>query len=208
MRRFIILCCAALLTGCASRSYRFDGVGADGSTGREIRYVLESEAGNEGSITVQARGRAHARLDDRETDTLRVMFVLDNASDDSLEIPLEKVTLTDDEGRGWRRARVAGPFESEGEGPPQALLAPSHARTSYELLFDAGAPGSLKTTGSVTLGWSYRFRGQSTDHKSRFLPVRIERRGYWSGGVYFGAFPPFSRWGYSWGTPFGPGWCP
>jgi len=197
MRRLLIFSCALLLAGCASRTYRFDGVGADGSRGREIRYVLASDDGNEGSITLEARGRAYDRLGERETDTLRVTIVLDNASDDDIEVPIDGLALTDDEGRTWHRVQVIG----MGDAPaPSPLVAPAQARTSYQLLYDAGAPGSLRTTGSVILGWSYRFRGQTTGHESRFLPVRIERRTYWSSGFFYGDG------GYRGGLYWGPAW--
>lgn len=203
----MILCCALLLTGCASRSYRFEGVGADGRTGREIRHVLTSEAGDEGVITLEARGRAYTEVAGRETDTIRMTLVLDNRSEDAIEVPLDQLALVDDEGRQWRRAEIAGAdLVGPDGGPPQVLVAPAKARTSFEVLYDAGAPGSLRTTGSVTLGWSYRFRGQTTSHESRFLPVRVQRTTYWGGGLYYGG-----RWGWGprwgWGGGFGPAWC-
>jgi hypothetical protein len=65
-------------------------------------------------------------------------------------------------------------------------------RTTIEMYYDTGAPGALRTTGSVTLDWSYRFRGQETRHQTRFLPVRYETRpavvyrvGYYYGPTWY-----------------------
>ena len=184
-----------LLAGCATRTYRFDGVGADGSTGREVRYVLESEDGPEGVITLRVKGKAHDRLGERETDTVRVVVTLDNGSEDAVEIPLDGLVLSDDAGRKWNRVATSVP-----EGASETtMIAGARQRLSYELLYDAGAPGALKTTGSVTCDWTYRFRGQETSHQSRFLPVRDERRSaYWSGGFWYGHRYRDLYWGSGW----------
>jgi len=189
-----LLVAAFLASGCASRSYRFDGVGPEGTRGRQVRYVLESGAGNEGSITLAARGRAYEEVGGRETDTVRVRVTLDNASDDALVVPLEGVELRDDEGRTWQR--MDDPL-ADGT-PGSAIEAAPRSRISVDLLYDAGAPGTLRTTGSVQLGWGYRFRGQDTRHSTRFLPVRREYgRVSWSLGF-----------GYGHGGWYGPHWGP
>ncbi len=195
MRLLPILILLPLLAGCATRSYRFDGVGADGSTGREVRYVLESESGQEGAITIRIKGRAYDKVGERETDTVRIVVVLDNMSDDAVEIPLDGVALKDDEGRTWNRVSVAAPADA----PPTMMVGVARERTSYELLYDSGGPGALNTTGSVTFDWAYRFRGQETRHQSRFLPVRIERSHvYWSGGFWYGYGHHHLYWGPTW----------
>lgn len=177
------------------RTYRFDGVGADGSTAPEVRYVLESEDGREGTITIRMKGKTYDQLGERETDTVRVIVTLDNASGDAVEVPIDGLVLSDDEGRKWNRVTVLVP-----EGASEAaMVAGARQRLSYEVLYDAGAPGALKTTGSVTFDWRYRFRGQETRHQSRFLPVRIERRSvYWSGGFWYGHGHPHLHWGTAW----------
>ncbi|NRA94956.1 MAG: hypothetical protein HRU14_01980 [Planctomycetes bacterium] len=109
MRRLPIMILLPLLAGCATRTYRFDGVGADGSTGREVRYVLESEDGPEGVITLRVKGKAHDRLGERETDTVRVVVTLDNGSEDAVEIPLDGLVLSDDAGRKWNRVATSVP---------------------------------------------------------------------------------------------------
>ena len=190
---FVIL--LSLLAGCSMRTYRFDGVGADGSTVREVRHVLESDAGREGAITISMGGKTHDKVGDRETDTVRVTVVLDNASEDTVELPLEGLTLKDDEGRAWNRVSVSFPAGAS----ETTMAAGAHQRASYEVLYDAGAPGALKTTGSVTLDWGYRFRGQETRHQSRFLPVRIERRPvFFPGGVLYGHRHRGLHWGSGW----------
>lgn len=195
----LLICSVTLVSGCSMSTVRFDGVGPDGTTGREVRYVLESDAGNEGSVTVSAKARRRDEVSGRETDTMRFRITVDNASTDPMHVPLAKISVRDDAGRQWRQVSVAAP---EGSGTDD-LVAPPQARTSIDLLYDAGAPDTLKTTGSVTLDWGYRFREQETTHATRFLPVQFRRSHVtWSTGFWYG-------WGHHhhYYGGFGPSWC-
>ena len=184
MRNLILLFAGLLLAGCATRTHRFDGIGADGTPGREVRYILESEDGREGLITLRMSGKAHDRIDGRETDVVRLTVVVDNyAHDGPVELPLEGAKLMDDQGREWQSLSVIRPPGSTGD---VASVAGSR-RESFTFVYDAGAAGALRPTGSLTFDWSYRVRGAVVEHATRFLPVRIERQTvYWSGGFIIG----------------------
>lgn len=185
----VLVVSLGVLGGCASRTWRMEGVGPNGELGREVRYVLESDAGNEGSVTVAARGRARDQIDGRSTDTLRVWMTLDNASDDPISVPSERLIAKDDQGRQLVRLSALAP------GPPASdIVIGPRQRATVELLYDLGAPNALPSTGSLTIDWTYRFRGKEIGHSTRFLPVR-----------YYAAPPAYQvGFGYGYGPGFGP----
>jgi hypothetical protein len=189
MKAIVVVICGLALTGCASRGYRFDGVGGDGSLVPAVSYILESEDGREGTVVVSAHGRAYEEVEEGwETDVVRIRIVLDNLSHDPLAVPLDDVLVFDDEGRAWGLLRTTGP-----QGVETDLHGPPGTRSTYDLLFDGGAPGALRTTGSISLDWAYRFRGIVIRHRTRFLPVRVERSSVvWGTGFWYG---------------YHPGWC-
>lgn len=191
-----------LLGGCASQPWRFVAVGDGGEAGAEARVLLESERGREGSIRIEALGRSGSEVDGVATDVVTLRFAVDNGSSDDLLLLLTGVRLHDDAGRTWRFFGVRGVEAPEGEAGD--LNVPAETRRTVELLFDAGAPSTLRTTGSVTALWSYQFRGQTYSHQHRFLPGRHARRVY-----YHDPYPVFfhgayyrGRYGYPYYGPY------
>lgn len=179
---------ATLAGGCATSAVHFEGAGGDGRLAPEVRYVLESDEGNEGSVTVHVHGWQHVDLDGRSTDTLRCFLTIDNASPDPLTLPLDLVSVRDDQQRRFRKVESVMDREPAGAAPDRTFTVGPRERTTVEALFDAGAPGALRTTGSIFVDWAYRFRGQETRHETRFLPIRIHHHthvvyhsGFWVG---------------------------
>lgn len=176
---FLLLPLVFLAPGCAtSRSFVFEGVGEDGRAAPDVRYVLSSTAGNEGSVTLDARGRAFDIVDGRETDTVSVRLTVDNASTDPLDIPLDALVLTDDQNRVLKRLEMDLPKAPVGGDSARTLRIDPSTRTTLDFLYDLGASGVLRSTGSVSFDWRYLFRGQSVQHRTRFLPVRYYRSTY------------------------------
>ncbi len=172
-----------VLVGCSSSSQAwFEGVGPEGSTAPEVRYTLQSAQGVEGAVTVELTGIRNDELDGRNTDTARVRLTVDNRSDAAIEIPLAHLALEDDEQRRYQRIESNLPAGSSTD----FALVPARVRSSLEILFDAGGPRVLRTTGSLSLIWSYRFRGEETPHRTRFLPVRYRVATVYRTSLYYG----------------------
>ena len=178
-----------MLAGCASSGRSFHAVGATGDLVPEAEYLLESDTGVEGSIRLRVRGKYHREIEGRLTDILRVRIAASNESGDPIEIPLPAIKARDDAGHDLRLASTHLPEDQVGA---ESLVVAPKSRTSFDLVFDAGGDDSLRTIGSVTLEWIYRFRGTEQKHRSRFLPVRYTYRraypasigigfGYWGG---------------------------
>jgi len=200
MRSFVtrasLLLLSGFLCGCSStRTVWLEGVAADGRTAKDVRYALQSEDGSEGSITVLAAGYRDSGDSVRPTDQVVFQLVIDNASSDPITVPLDATTAFDDEQRGFARIESAFVRAPEGTPPERTYTVAPRERATLDLSFDLGAAGALRTTGSITLDWAYRFRGQETRHRTRFLPVRyvraapVYRVGYVHGYSYYGAGP-------------------
>ena len=176
----------ASLAGCASGPNQFDAVTAEGVRGRQARYVLESTAGNEGSITIEAQGEPLAAVDGRTTDTMRFTLTADNASDDAIVIYPAELGAIDDQGRKLLQVAAFLPPGS----PAGIFRIEPRTRTSMEVVFDTGAPNTLETTGSIAFQWEYEYQGADRAHETRFLPTRVYRRDVyypaWSFGVGYG----------------------
>lgn len=181
MRPLIPVLLALLLAGCGTPAMRFEAVGPGGDLGSRARYRLEAPEGAVGSITISARGRVEDEVEGRSTDTVRFEIVVDNGSDAPLHLDLEGLEARDDRDRRLPRLRLYLPPDS-GE---KQLTVPPGTRTSVDLLVDAGGPDTLRTTGSITLQWSYSLRGKKVSHRTRFLPIRYERRVYYHSGFWY-----------------------
>ncbi len=186
--RALLLLIPILLPGCASSHVFMEGVGPDGRTAPEVRHVLQSAAGNEGSVTVRLHGTRGGGIDGRLTDLLHIQLTVDNASADPVELPLAALLVTDDTQHALARIQATLPAGS----PAEAALVGPHTRATADLLYDVGAPGALRTTGSILIEWTYRFRGQEARHTTRFLPVRyahhhhVATTSWYVGPVWYG----------------------
>ncbi|HMS17720.1 MAG TPA: hypothetical protein PKA37_12825 [Planctomycetota bacterium] len=164
------------VSSCSSSPRRFDAVGDGGELGGEARVVLRSETAEEGSIRVDAVGRPAETVDGVDTDAIALRFVVENNSSDVIALELSKIGLTDDAGSHWRFYGMLGTRDGESQAG-QIVIEPRSRRT-VELLFEGGALGVLRSTGSVRAEWSYAFRGRSFSHQHRFLPRRVVVREY------------------------------
>ena len=202
-----------ILVGCSHSSRRFDAVSESGDLGGEARVILESSVGEEGTIVMDLIGAREETLDGIDSDVARMRIIVDNGSTDAVSVPLSSIRLTDDAGRVWRQYGLMG--TSEGEAQQGHLVVEPHSRRSVEMLFDSGATGILRTTGSLTAEWDYSFRSQQFSHRNRFLQRRY--RTYSSSSwVGFGLHDPFwyGGWGHRHrgyrlhgGSHLGFGWC-
>jgi hypothetical protein len=181
-----------LPAACAGPSYvAMEGVGPAGELAPQVRHALQSQDGLEGLVTISLHGVRDDLVDGVPADTVRASLFIENRSSDPIFVPVSGIRLHDDQQREVRRVEVSLPGGSSAE---TATLAPG-AADSIQSLFQAGPPGTLRTTGSLSLEWSYVFRGQETRHRSRFLPVRWRTR-----VVRYHYGPYFHPW-------YGPAWC-
>lgn len=189
---------ALLLGGCASRTVSLAAVAGDGDLASRGAYILESAEGREGSVQVTARGERDIEFGGRSVDAVRFVLAVDNSSDDPLGLPLRGMSAVDD--TGHRLPLLATFLPPDSSGDPAVV--PGRTRTSMEVLFECGSPGTLRTLGSVSLEWSYEFRGASIPHQTRFLPFRYVQQpaafhygfGFGYGSRFgFGRFGPWGR---------------
>lgn len=207
-RRIPILCVlllgALLLPSCAVRSVSFSGVSSVGEASEKVRYTLESDDGVEGSIVLDVIGHRTDGAKDRPTDEVEVVVTIDNLSEDPIQFPTAEAELRDDAGRIYTLVATESP-PIAGEGPT-IVLEPAR-RLTFSLVYDTGGEDVLETTGSVTLDWKYRFRGQETHHQTRFIPSRRTRvvHHYHRTSFGFGFGSHYHRGGY---YHHGWNWCP
>lgn len=166
---YLLLAMTSLaLAACATSNRPFEGVGPDGETGGTVRYRLSAEGRDEGTIALTARGERNREHEGLKTDVFEVSLTVDNLSADDIRLPLDAIEARDDAGRTWAVSELYTP-DTVGEGP--LLVVPAGQRMTLSAVFDSGASGALATTGSVTLGWKYRFRGKDFDKRTRFIPA-------------------------------------
>ena len=157
---------------CASESVRLDAVGPDGRLGHEARYVIERSGSHQGMVILESSGLSNDTEAGHRMDTVRFRVIVNNTCDAPISLALDRLIARDDRGNLLPLVRSIRTF---GDTGPLFTVAPL-TRSSMELLFDAGAPGALRTTGGMTLSWAYHLGDTDVDHATRFLPVRYVGR--------------------------------
>lgn len=170
-RACLLILMPVLLAACANYDVRLDPVGPGGRLGREARFSISNdEEGELAWITLRAHGRRREKIGRIQTDVVWFNFVIDNESEDPVEMPIQEFKAFDDLGREYRLLDTSLPPDGA-----SVLVVPQGPPLQAQLTFDTGGYDRLLSTGSVSLEWSYRYRGRKVKHRTRFLPIRYVR---------------------------------